>query len=63
MEHLPEESNFFVHKLDGIERTVARNYGSGWNHPHGEMICYSPKAPYKGEGNDFYALYYESFLR
>lgn len=26
-------------------------------------MCYSPKAPYKGEGSDFYALYYESFLR
>lgn len=27
------------------------------------MLCYSPKAPYKGEGSDFWALYYESFLR
>ena len=27
------------------------------------MLCYSPKAPYKGEGCDFWALYYESFLR
>ncbi len=27
------------------------------------MVCYSPKAPYKGEGTDFWALYYESFLR
>jgi hypothetical protein len=27
------------------------------------MICYSPKFPYKGEGTDFYALYYEHFLR
>lgn len=27
------------------------------------MICYSPKGPYKGEGNDFYALYFESFMR
>jgi hypothetical protein len=27
------------------------------------MICYSPKFPYKGEGTDFYALYYEHFMR
>lgn len=27
------------------------------------MLCYSPKHPYKGEGNDFYALYYEHFMR
>ena len=27
------------------------------------MICYSPAGPYKGEGTDFYALYYESFMR
>ena len=27
------------------------------------MICYSPASPHKGEGTDFWALYYESFLR
>jgi len=27
------------------------------------MLLYSPKFPYKGEGSDFYALYYEHFLR
>ena len=27
------------------------------------MINYSPLAPYKGEGSDFYSLYYESFMR
>ena len=27
------------------------------------MICYSPKFPYKGEGSDFYPLYYEHFMR
>ena len=42
---------------------VDRNYYHGWNHNNGDMICYSPKFPYKGEGSDFYALYYESFLR
>lgn len=58
----PEEENVFVHAVDTKER-VSRNYYHGWNHPNGDMICYSPKFPYKGEGNDFYALYYESFLR
>jgi len=58
----PEEDNVYVHMLDNKE-TIARNYYHGWNHQGGNMICYSPKAPYKGEGNDFYALYYESWLR
>lgn len=43
--------------------TVDKNYYHGWNHHTGDMLCYSPKAPYKGEGTDFYALVYESFLR
>ena len=42
---------------------VDRNYYHGWNHNNGDMIVYSPAGPYKGEGSDFYALYYESFLR
>ena len=58
----PEEDNVFVHMLDSKER-VDRNYYHGWNHNNGDFICYSPKFPYKGEGTDFYALYYESFLR
>ena len=29
----------------------------------GDMITYSPLAPYKGEGTDFYTLYYESIIR
>jgi len=62
LEATPEEENVFVHAIDSKER-VSRNYYHGWNHPNGDMICYSPKFPYKGEGNDFYALYYESFLR
>lgn len=60
--NLGEKDNMFVHMMDTKERTH-RNYLHGWNHTHGDMICYSPKAPYKGEGMDFYALYYESFLR
>ena len=27
------------------------------------MLVYSPKLPYKGEGSDFYALYYEHYIR
>ena len=42
---------------------VVRNYYHGWNHSNGDMICYAPKFPYKGEGTDFWALYYESFMR
>ena len=58
----PEEENVYVHMLDD-KNTVDRNYYHGWNHSHGDMICYSPAGPYKGEGSDFYALYYESFMR
>jgi len=58
----PEEDNVFVHMIDD-KYTSDRNYYHGWNHTHGDMICYSPAGPYKGEGNDFYALYYESFMR
>jgi len=43
--------------------TADRNYYHGWSHNHGDMLCYSPKAPYKGEGTDFYALIYEDFMR
>ena len=48
--------------LDNKER-ADRNYYHGWNNANGNLICYSPKFPYKGEGTDFYALYYESFMR
>lgn len=62
MQHSHESENVFVHMLDNKER-VLRNFWNGWNNAHGDMICYSPKAPYKGEGSDFYALYYEHFMR
>ena len=29
----------------------------------GDVINYSPLCPYKGEGTDFYTLYYESIIR
>jgi len=57
-----EKENVYVHLLDN-KLTVDRNYYHGWNHSFGDMICYSPAGPYKGEGSDFYALYYESFMR
>jgi hypothetical protein len=57
-----EEENVYVHMLDNKETSI-RNWYHGWNHTNGDMICYSPAGPYKGEGNDFYALYYESFMR
>ena len=59
--HKPQ-SNVFIHTVDHKER-VDDNYYHGWNHTNGDMICYSPAFPYKGEGSDFYALYYEHFLR
>jgi hypothetical protein len=68
IEGLPEfekdrgENSTFVHAIDHKER-LSRNYYHGWLHTNGDMICYSPKFPYKGEGTDFYALYYEHFLR
>jgi len=62
MSNSAEEENVFVHMLDDKERPL-RNFYHGWNHTHGDMICYSPAYPYKGEGYDFYALYYEHFLR
>jgi NADH dehydrogenase FAD-containing subunit len=61
-EHAKGENNVFIHAVDTKER-VDKNYYHGWNHTNGDMICYSPKFPYKGEGTDFYALYYEHFLR
>lgn len=56
------QNNVFAHAIDTKER-VQRNYYHGWMHTNGDMICYAPKFPYKGEGTDFYALYYEHFLR
>lgn len=68
IEGLPEfekgrgENKVFVHAIDHKER-IDRNYYHGWNHTNGDMITYSPQLPYKGEGCDFYNLYYEHFLR
>lgn len=62
MSNTAEEENVFVHILDKKDRPF-RNFYHGWNHTHGDMICYAPALPYKGEGTDFYAFYYEHFLR
>ena len=57
-----EANHVFAHILDKKER-VSQNYYSGWQNLNGDTICYSPKFPYKGEGTDFYAAYYEHFQR
>jgi len=57
-----ESENVFVHMLDTKER-VSRNYYHGWHNSHGDMICYDPAFPFKGEGTTFWALYYESIMR
>jgi len=59
----PDYENTFVHLLDGPLRCTERNFFNGWNNFMGDLLCYSPAFPYKGEGSDFYALYYEHFLR
>lgn len=56
-----ESNKVFKHALSAAG--VARNYYHGWDHNKGDMICYSPKAPHTLEGADFWALYYEFFLR
>ena len=62
LEHAKGQNNVFVHAIDHKER-IDKNFYHGWNHTHGDMLNYSPKFPYKGEGTDFYSLYYEHFLR
>lgn len=57
-----ESNNVFVHQLDDKVR-VDRNFYNGWMQRGGDYINYSPAVPYKGEGTDFYTLYYESLLR
>lgn len=52
----------FVHAVDD-KFTIDDNYWHGVGHSHGDFICYSPAVPYKGEGTDFYAFYYEHLLR
>lgn len=58
----PADNNVFTHCLQSRDRVI-RNFYNGYYSRGGDLVCYSPKFPYKGEGTDFYALYYESFLR
>lgn len=62
LEAEPDHENTFVHMIDTVER-ANRNWFNGWNNFMGDLMCYSPAFPYKGEGSDFYACYYEHFLR
>ena len=57
-----EDNNVFVHCLDSKERAI-RNFYNGYYSRGGDLLTYSPALPYKGEGTDFYALYYESLMR
>ena len=57
-----EDNNVFVHQLDNKYR-LDRNYYNGWMQRGGDYINYSPACPYKGEGTDFYSIYYESIIR
>lgn len=58
----PDSNGVFVHQLDSKDR-LTRNFYNGWMQRGGDVINYSPLAPYKGEGTDFYTLYYESIIR
>lgn len=58
----PDSNNVFVHQLNE-NRRCERNFYNGWMQRGGDYLNYSPAAPYKGEGTDFYTLYYESILR
>jgi len=62
MSKMHTSNKVFVHSIDDKD-TVDRNYWHGVGHTHGDFICYSPAVPYKGEGCDFYALYYEHLMR
>lgn len=57
-----QDNNVYVHQLDSKDRAY-RNFYNGYYNRGGDLVTYSPAFPYKGEGTDFYALYYESFLR
>jgi hypothetical protein len=59
---IAEKNQVYVHEIDEKPRLL-RNYYHGWFHHNGDMIVYAPKAPYKGEGTDFYAFYYEHINR
>jgi sulfide:quinone oxidoreductase len=57
-----DQSNVFSHIPDTVER-MERNYYHGFMPFSGDFIVYDPARPYKDEGANFYALYYEYMLR
>jgi hypothetical protein len=75
---LTPTQNVNILAMDSVPR-FNKNFYAGWNHNLGDLVCYSPKFPYKGEGRnikrlflvmrffflgcDFYALYFEYLLR
>lgn len=60
----PETNNTWVHKINNMDDSnTIRNFYNGYQNLGGDTIMYSPKFPYKGEGCDFYALYYEHMMR
>ena len=58
----PETDNVWVHSINS-PNYADRNFFNGYQNLCGDTIMYSPKFPYKGEGSDFYALYYEHMMR
>lgn len=57
-----DSSNVFAHIPDKVER-LNRNYYHGWQTYGYDLVVYNPGRPYKDEGSNFYALYYEMILR
>ncbi len=65
LEELDRKSNengVTVHLVDSPQR-IQNNHWHGFHHPRGDFIVYHPEYPYRGEGFDFYAFYYEHHLR
>ena len=62
MSETTESEGVFCHILDGKDR-IDRNWWTGYHQAHGDILCYSPARPYKGEGCDFYALFIEQQVR
>ena len=63
-EHGEETNNTWVHTFNNLDaHNTERNFYNGYQSLSGDNIVYSPKFPYKGEGCDFYALYFEHMMR
>lgn len=57
-----ERAGVYSHIVDTVAR-LDRNYYHGWEYESGDYIVYDPASPFKGEGSNFYPLYYEYILR